>query len=212
MNKIFTLIIPIFFLSFISIAQISKGSILLGGDISAYTEKQINNNVEYKVSGVYFSPTVGKAIKDNLILGSFFSVAASDNDGVNLTVNSKEHIYGLGIFLRKYGAVSKNFYVFLQGSANGEYAKYEFGSDSYLKRKDLSMDVSPGVSYRISKKLHLESGFRDIFSIGYTNQKTKGISSGNLVESNSNRYYISSSISNFNSVFYFGFRLLIDKK
>lgn len=123
MKKITTLFVIILFVSFNSSAQISKGATLLGGDISAYTEKQDNNGVENKISGFAFSPVIGKAIKKNLVLGGYLSFAATDNEGINGTLNSKDHFYGLGVFLRKYETVSKNFYVFIQGGARGGYSK-----------------------------------------------------------------------------------------
>ena len=50
-------------------AQIKKGSIFLGGDISGSTQKTKTGGITTnKQNGINISPVFGKAIKDNLVL------------------------------------------------------------------------------------------------------------------------------------------------
>lgn len=212
MKKIPT--ITIFFLcySFITSAQINKGSLLLGGDFSAYTEGQENNNLKSKISGINISPLVGKSIKQNLVLGGYFTVGFTNNDGINGIVGFDENIFSVGSFIRKYGVISKNFFGFIHSNLGFTSDNTKFDNNGYLKNKTVSLNVVPGISYKVSKKLHLESGLRDVFSMGYTSQKSKADNSGVINYSKSNTYFISSSLNNFTSNLYFGFRLLLSKK
>ena len=199
-----------------SLAQITKGSFLLGGDLSSFSEKQINNGIENKISGFHISPFVGKAIKDNLFFGGYFNLGLTDNDGNNGSVKIKGNNYGAGLFLRKYSVIKNNFYGFLQGNVGVNYYKEEGSfsnnSSSEFKRTLVMVALSPGLSYKISKKLHLESGLREMISLGYSTQKNFNNSSGSINTSKNNRLYFSSNINNFTSNLYFGFRLILDKK
>jgi hypothetical protein len=192
--------------------QISKGSVLLGGDISVYSEKQVVNNSDYKVSGIYFSPLFGKAIKDNLFFGGFLSIGTSDNSGANNNTPYEDHNYGAGIFLRKYAVIYNNFYGFIQGTLGVTSSNQEYQNSSLIKRKTVGLNFSPGISYKLSKKLHLETGFREVLSLGYSNERNESLNPILTYNGKSNRFFASSSISNFGSSLYFGFRLLMSKK
>ena len=50
-------------------AQISKGTVLLGGDLSFGTNKTETGTVKSKTTGFSISPSVGIAFKDNKVLG-----------------------------------------------------------------------------------------------------------------------------------------------
>jgi hypothetical protein len=101
----------------ICFGQIAKGSVLLGGDLSAYTEHQTDNNgIVVRNNGFFISPLAGKAIKNNLFLGGYFNLGISKDEGTNASNAFKSHSYGVGIFLRKYGGIKNNFFGFLQAN------------------------------------------------------------------------------------------------
>ena len=74
-------------------AQISKGSVLLGGDLSASTAKQKSGVNESNNSGFSVSPLIGKAIKENFIVHCDSSLMAEDMYNM--------HKHDMNSFIRK---------------------------------------------------------------------------------------------------------------
>jgi hypothetical protein len=69
MKKISVFSFAILFASVAS-AQISKGSLFLGGNISTASSKvELPNGQEQEQKGFMISPAIGTAIKNNLIVG-----------------------------------------------------------------------------------------------------------------------------------------------
>ena len=216
MNKITLLFIATIIFSSNSFAQISKGAILLGGDLSGYIQKQeIVSGTEYKNKGFMFSPLIGIATKKNLVQGGYLQIGASNIENNNNPVDSKTNNLGAGYFIRKYSVIKNNFYGFIQGNAGVGYFKNSQegnGNKSEYKQTNISVNISPGLSLKVSKKLHLETGLREVASINY--QVNKAISTTQTSNDvlKASQVSISSSLNNFTSNLYFGFRLLLDKK
>src|ERR1700748_1997091 len=121
MQKIFYLSILFISISMVSNAQISQGSLLLGGDLSfnsQNTRTPQGSPSNYNATTVTLNPSIGKAIKDNLVLGLILDYSHystnSENPGVPNTVTDY-NTYGAGVYLRKYFPVGKNFSVFTEG-------------------------------------------------------------------------------------------------
>jgi hypothetical protein len=193
-------------------AQIKKGSIFLGGDIGGSTQKTKTDGVTSdKQSGINISPVIGKAIKENLVLGINAGVTIYHAEN---TTNTSS--YSAGVFLRKYKNIGNGgFYIFVQGGLNGAYYKQKRNvapspiSDE-TKIMFVGLTAYPGISYAISRKLHLEAGFNNLLLLNYSNEKRE---TGDPVISTkkTNAFNISSSLSNATSSLYLGFRLLIGK-
>jgi hypothetical protein len=66
----------------------------------------------------------------------------------------------------------------------------------------------PGISYQVSKRLHLETGFNNMLDIAYQHTKETEMNSTN--EAKSNTFNISTSLNNLAS-FTLGFRFLLTK-
>jgi hypothetical protein len=212
MKKIVLLITCSFIISLISSAQISKGSILLGGGLN-YSNNDFDNNTN-KSRTYGFSPSIGIAVRENKVLGLslFFShltnhVSGSPSDAVT-------NNYGAGIFLRKYLPVGKNFYLFGQGNADFNYYKYEL-KDLLLGRLNehyaLGIRLFPGLSYALTKKFHLELGLYDFLQLNYSVDKSQTTSPGGTTTSKKSTGF--SFISNANPVsnVSLGFRFIIGK-
>lgn len=204
------ILLPIIVFAFIlSVnAQIKKGSIFLGGDINGSVQKTKSGNVTTnKQSGINISPVLGKASKENLIVGTNVSVGLSDNNS-----QYKTNFYGLGVFVRKYKNIgTSGFYVFAQGGLNGIYSKTKqisFNSTD-TKRYTIYTYAYPGISYAVSKKFQLETGFQNILAISYSHEKREENNPVNIFKTN--EFSIYSSLNNASSALYFGFRLLISK-
>lgn len=215
MKKTSLLFIVIVFISYSALAQISEGAVFLGGDFSASTAKQKSGNQSSSNKGITVSPVFGKATRENLVVGGSVSLGF-DKSKTTSNLETIHNLYGAGLFVRKYNKLGARFYGFLQGGANILFEKYRYENNNVLDNKNrltrISVSVSPGISYKLSKKLHLESGFREIVAIVYQHQKINNYGASTVTESTSNSFSVYSSLNNFSSNLYLGFRLLIDKK
>jgi hypothetical protein len=175
MKKILLTLLIIFSLNFISRAQLSKGSVLLGGDLSWYSNKTTVTGVQdTKGNSGSFIVSIGKAIKDNNFVGVNFIYSHTDG---GYTMNE----YGVALFYRIYKDLGKNFFLF--GEAGVEYNGSK-QTDSYpfypqettMTTNTASIYLMPGLSYKISKKFLLELSLPNLFNLNYYSSKatTKG--------------------------------------
>lgn len=201
-------------------AQIGKGSILLGGDLGFSTQKTEpieNVSDTRKLNGFYISPTVGVAIRNNLVVGGNLSYRNQSEKRDLNDYSSKYNGYGAGAFVRKYKPVGKSgFYVFGQAGLQFGYSDQELRSDGSpviqkSKITNVGINIYPGISYAVSKRFHLESGFNNLLSLNYTREKSFLESPGAISGYTTNGLSLSSSLSNAQSAFYVGFRVLLSK-
>ncbi len=178
MQKIFYLFIVFIFASLVSSAQISRGSVLLGGDLSFGSQKgntTSTNLNDYSSSNFIFAPSIGKAIKDNLVLGGMLTYGhqqnSNDQGGGN---NSKStgDTYGLGVFLRKYFPLGKGFSFFTEAQLAGYMIENKTDGTLTGKTENLTFAFSPGVAYGISRRVQLELGLPEFFSATYSHNKS----------------------------------------
>ena len=164
----------------LSQAQIKKGSIFLGGNVSFSTTKEKReaplNDGKYTDVTIY--PAWGKALKDNLIVGVDILYSFHESNPYDPTGQSSNYIaIGAGLFIRKYAPLGKGFYLFGQGrlGAAGSSQKYDSQyTPGAFKVKGYSVTAGfyPGISYAISNKLHVETGFANLVNIYFTHSKT----------------------------------------
>ena len=195
-------------------AQIKKGSLFLGGDLSLSTVNTKNANDEIKQNSFNISPVAGIAVKENFIAGASLKAGFSGYKSP-YQATQKGNSFGAGVFARHYKNIGKSgFYVFVQNSLGAEYGEQRYektGSNDLRKVKTFAanLNIYPGVSYAVSRKLHLETGFNNLFYVNYSNEKNEFWN----VAANStrtNRFYAGTSLNNLSS-FYVGFRVLIGK-
>jgi hypothetical protein len=199
--------------------NIPKGSLLIGGNFSFASNNFKNeNNVETKSNAFTISPSCGIAVKDNLMIGLNFGYSFYKNSYYSnypYYDSSRVHSFNYGIFARKYKPLKNNFYLFLQGNLGGFNSKRDLENtttrDYYEKQVGVNMSVTPGISYAINSKLQIETGFSDIFGIGYSKIENKDNLAYTGVRKES-RFNAFTTLNNFSSQIYFGFRLLIQKK
>lgn len=203
------------FVSISANSQIGKGSVFLGGDISFTTEKGTSsNNLDYKTSGIYLLPVFGKAVQENLLIGTDLLYYFQNSD-VSLDFNDlKQWIYGIGFFARGYQQLAKTrFSLFLQGNIATEYDKVKqaFNTSDKIEKNTFTVNVSayPGISYNLTRKLQLETGFSNLLGIRYFHRKTTS-GTVNPVSSDASGFSLYASVENLTR-FYVGFRLFILK-
>src|SRR5688500_5128247 len=99
-------------------SQITKGSILLGGNLGFATEN--NEDYKSKTTSTGVNISVGKAIRQNLVAGSDITYSYYRTKTGDTAKTIQQH-YGAGFFLRKYASLGKGFYLFGQARAGASY-------------------------------------------------------------------------------------------
>lgn len=168
----FTLLV---FITSNSSAQIKKQSVLLGGQLFYNNVKveveKLKSNSQSGTIGV----SVGKAYKENSVVGiniNFSPIRQTNylslNDTVDLTYNRLD----IGAFLREYKKLAKDFYFFAEISGAyitaNQKEDYKIAAD-YVKVKERGgfVSLTPGISYQVFKKMHLELTIPNILSLQY---------------------------------------------
>jgi hypothetical protein len=164
-------------------AQIKTSSVLLGGQIGYYSSdvsysgsqpNEKNNNASFNIS-------IGKALKENSVYGLnlTYSPVKVDNfyNGANY-ISSKLNQYNLGIFYRKYKKLGKDFYFFTELGASyinmKETNTDTLGTDlETIKQSGGQIFLTPGLSYKILNKLHLEIIIPNLVTTEYIVSKDK---------------------------------------
>jgi hypothetical protein len=192
--------------------QIKKGALFLGGQlgVSGQTTKN-ENSPDLKSTGITFSPAFGKAVKDNLIIG--FDINYGHTKVQNYYPETQtSNAYGAGFFIRKYRELGKGFYLFAQGRAGGSYNNQEYKNSSQVPVDNKSngytigIAVYPGVSYAITHKLQLETGFNNLAYLEF-NHNEQSVNSNPYTKTNG--ISLGSSLSNFSGLTV-GFRFILN--
>ncbi len=199
-------------------AQITKGSTLLGGNLS-FGQVKLNSDIaaaETKSSGFNISPAIGIAIKDNLVVGVELGYSTGKQKQVssNQTIlNIKNQGFTTGVFIRKYKQLAKSdFYLFGESSlkySNMKQERTEQSPDEFIsKTNNVNLSIKPGLSYAVNKRLHLELGLNNLLSAEYSSTR-QTVNQGNAVKQSG--FSASANISNITNNISFGVRFLLAK-
>ncbi|HTF29833.1 MAG TPA: outer membrane beta-barrel protein [Flavitalea sp.] len=190
-------------------AQILKGSTYIGGNFSVSSQRSEAEG--QKTNSFYISPSIGKAIKENLIVGVSLNYLNSLYKYETPSRESRQTNYGAGVFVRKYLNLGSKFYLFGQGSLGGNFSenKYSTGQGTDMKSYSVNLNFYPGVAFEINRTFQLEAGLNDLFSVSYQH--------GNYYPDNStaknkfSTFYASSAL-NSNNWLSVGLRVLLNKQ
>ncbi|HTR30003.1 MAG TPA: hypothetical protein VMH27_12085 [Puia sp.] len=171
---------PLLFTGLLSRAQITKGTILLGGDldVGGSSYQTSNNGVAIpKSTTTYVSlyPSIGLAVQNNLVLGLNLGI------GYTKSPETKQNDYESGVFLRKYKNLGSRFYFFADGHLTFTYYKYilnDTGSNLIYQNSNtaaIGLGFSPGVAYSLSHRWQLEVEFPNVLNAEYDHTKSKYI-------------------------------------
>lgn len=164
-------------------AQIRKGTIMLGGSIHYSSEnlEAFNNTEKVEESTFSIGPSVGYAIKDNLVAGIDLRY---ENIKQELNSDNKTNGFSGLIFLRKYWNITSRFYAFAHadagyGSTTGhEYLNGSITKTATTKGWNAGVSLIPGISYAVGKKVHLESTFLPLLQVQYKKTERERFNSG----------------------------------
>jgi hypothetical protein len=175
MKKILCTLI-LFACFFISNAQINKGSILLGGSIGGGTVKTEYGNDKSTQSILMIQPAIGYTYKTNTVIGVKLNYGHQLNKYTGSQYRREVTVYGGGMFYRKYLPLGKAFYLF--GEAGIDYAYASIRDDQggnqipyNEKQSTITLGLSPGISFAVNKKIHLEASINDILTMQYGHSK-----------------------------------------
>lgn len=202
-------ILLVFILSFMFASNLigqesfEKGKSMIGGGIgigSGENETKPEDSLSRKSSQERFSfqvsPYYGKFIKTRLLLGirTQFSTSKSERKYIETNGTSiaedKSHLYGGGIFLKKYFPVVEKFGVFFQPGFDysysiSEHTASDFSNSSQSKNQFsenktqvVSFDASIGLYCLIGKRFSIETNLGKI-NLSKSVHKTKSTSSSN---------------------------------
>src|SRR6476619_6532880 len=95
---LFVLLFTLF--AIMSQAQIRKGAVFLGGNISGYTEKTTSSSTAGgKQNGITVSPVLGIASKENMVWGGSLNLSVSNYSNDNAFTGKHDYSsYGAGVF------------------------------------------------------------------------------------------------------------------
>ena len=222
MKKHLYLLLFFFAIAFCSQAQIKKGDILLGGTIDFATQKTSPAQPNYivsKQSSVNFNPSIGRAIKDNLIAGIdlMYSGSSYTQGSGPGSYSNNSHSYGAGFFIRRYLPLGSGFAIFMQSRLGGFYNtqknSYQGTAFPYSDIKGYTVDLSfyPGVAYAITKRVQLETGFANLVDLSYAHSKSSVVNDPTVPAppaSKTNSFSLQTSLSN-NFGFAVGIKVLL---
>ena len=213
MKKLLPLTLIAVSISFVTNAQITKGTVLLGGNLSATFQKS-DSEPRSKYTSYTINPSLGFTIKDNHVLG--FNAAFGHSNSSYQQTRDERDTYGAGIFYRRYLTLGRGFYLF--GQANAGYTlvdadRYSHSTFTGQKARQHTVGVSlyPGIAYTVSKRIHLELGMTNLVGLNYSTTKEKFYYPGFYSESKNSGFSFHTN-ANPNSDLSIGFRIALGKK
>ena len=200
MKHVFLLFGAVTIINLTASAQIKKGSVLLGGQLSFTDSKTAFNTPQpdQKYNSGSYNISAGTALKQNSVLGLYTGYSHYRfNNGNNFYNKISEDRYNFGVFFRQYKKLAKDFYFF------GELGTGYIGSNrtestispnvtTKYAQSGANIYLTPGISYRIYKKLQVELLVPQIAGVSFSVLKT-------TTQSNSSRENLFSFNTNLNS-------------
>ena len=183
MTKLITLSFLLICISSVTYGQIKKGSILLGGQVFYFDSKfvQSTNQIVQKNSTATFNISVGKAFKENSLYGLNLSYSPSAYDYAyngSTYLNRKTKFYSIGGYYRLYKSLAKDFYFFSELGAAYIFS-HQIDTDTLgikqvpLNQSGGQLNFTPGISYKIFKRVNFEVTIPNIVYVQYSVSKTE---------------------------------------
>jgi hypothetical protein len=207
-------------------AQVNKGTFMVGGDVS-YSGTHIDNEFSidgpllsggYKSNNIAIRPQIGEMITNSLMLGVGLNYELNTLKSSSISSSSasryeeKSKIILINPYLRKFRAITKNFYFtttfnFLAGIGKGSY---ENGQNSYLETdlKIFRINITPGLTYFLSDKWAISGSFGRVYYNYQSEKPSKIISIFKETNNVTQNYGLDFSLESIN----IGFHLFIKDK
>jgi hypothetical protein len=175
----------------ISYAQVKKGDVLVGGNIGFFKQDVSPGQSGNDLTSFSIYPSIGKAIRDDLVVGLNLGYAHSRTKSVTSDAYITTQVqYSLGAYIRRYKNLGAGFALFGEGDlllTYGLYKSYYDGGPKPPASKSYSIRAGlyPGIAYFLSRRVQVETGFQDIVNVQYL-QSGFGADKSNSVSLNAN--------------------------
>jgi hypothetical protein len=222
MKNFYLLIIAVLFCSLIQ-AQVKKGDIVLGGNVGYSNQASSSNPFPAnggKSDNLSINPSIGKAIKDNLVIGIdlFYSRYTYSNGAPSISPSGVSNAFETGVFVRRYKPLGNNFFLFAQttfminyshGTSDAPAANGNLAVENEDKSIGFGFQFYPGISYAINRHWQLETGLPNLFSVNYNHTKFNTNATGQPNQDGSSHSFAISSSLTGNNEFAVGVRYFI---
>lgn len=220
MNKVLLLSAIITIFSLTTSAQIKKGAVLLGGQIGYldYDSKFTNTQNKQKNGAALFNISAGMAFKENRTIGITATYYHTNDDNVNggaVFNNTKYNSLNIDVFYRIYKKLAKDFYFFGEigaGYTGNDEASTNLPNNTLVTKyvtSGVELHITPGVAYRVYKKLQVELAMLRIGQTSYSHQ-TRTSQPSDPNDYSQNGFYFNSNLSNnFLNNLALGFKLVL---
>ena len=161
-------------------AQIKKGAVLLGGQLSyaRITNTNPSSTGPEQINKVgNFLVSAGITVKENAVFGLITSYGASNSkyqyQGGSTISTRKQKRSSAGVFYRKYKQLFKDLYFFGEGtvlytsSSQKETSFTGASAYNYIERGG-QVNLTPGISYNITRKLQATLSIPSLFAANYS--------------------------------------------
>ena len=193
MKKSTLLLFSILMMAAYAEAQIRKGSFLLGGGVGFSFANSPGSMGGQKQKGINISPSLGLAIKENLVVGLSGQYAFSDTKISNSPYKQTSNAYSAGLFMRKYMLLASRFYLFGEGGLNFRTVKDKSdynGVVNSITNKSINLSLYPGLTYAIHKNFHLEVGLNNLLTLGHSwSKEVQTLQTGTQINKGSSTYF-----------------------
>ena len=200
-------------------AQIKKGTVLLGAQVSAFKSKSVSYNTSAANNNSNGGASLNISVAKTFVVNKAIGIAITGGYNRSKVLNniatfdkSYNQTVGANIFYRQYKKLATDFYFFGEaglGVYDGFQSQTQDNNGNIADANSIAVNtyITPGLSYKLYKKLQLELTLPNILGIQYSRTKFIGNSSNNYENSQfSFSTAISSGLLNNLSV---GFRLFI---
>ena len=202
-------------------AQIKKGDIVLGGNLG-YSDQSSTNQTAPMTTigsrGLNINPSLGKAIKDNLVLGidiSYIHSSYSQSTADTSTDHQTDNGGLLGVFVRRYKPIGAGFSLFGEAELSGNYThgnNVEPGGSQIFSHSNsygFTLNLYPGIAYALNRKWQIEISLPSFLSMDYTHSKETQQYTGQTAQTSTNHSFGLSSSLTGNDEFAIGVRYII---
>ncbi|RBL93722.1 outer membrane beta-barrel protein [Chitinophaga flava] len=158
-------------------AQLSKGDVILGGNVNVSTTSAKVKGTDAKETNTTFgiSPKVGYALNSNWVIGVFANSQFGTEKAVS-GVKTKTLEITPGIFARNYHMIGQSkFAFFAEANAGYGFGNTKVGDTKTETINGFNVNVLPGITYFVTKHFMIEGAFG---GLGYTYAQHKNEATG----------------------------------
>jgi opacity protein-like surface antigen len=179
MKKSIVYIFCLFMLSLSALAQIPKGSSMIGGSISgSYQKATPTYGDAERTTSIDLRPNYGLFVINNLCVGigaGFgFSKVVRETQGYTPEATDKTTTLSVGPFVRYYVPITQKLYAFADASYGWNWVHFDsnhrdnsLGQGAMTKERTSTWGLGAGISYFMTPNAALELG------LGYTHDHRK---------------------------------------